>query len=277
MSGRTFKAKLDSACGRFGHVCVGLDPDPSEIERATGNMAWQPTAAEYCRVVIESTVGVAASYKFNSAFFEQLGPEGMFELEATIEFCRDASPDSILVLDAKRGDIGNTSKAYASAAFERYGVDAVTVNPYMGWESVSPFVSDPSKGAYVLCRTSNPGSALLQELVVDGDPIYRRVAREVSGGWNGNHNCGLVVGATYPGELADVVSVAPHVPLLIPGVGAQGDSIQDTLSAVTGSSTFLINSSRGIMYPTAGASTRKELSTEMSEAADRLHRQLTSV
>ncbi len=277
MAPKSFNQKLAQVCDTHGHVCVGLDPSPKEIDEVSSGMSWHPGIADYCRFVVEATEGSAAAYKINSAFFEQHGPEGMIELQATIDFCREVAPTSILILDAKRGDIGNSSTAYASAAFKHYRVDAMTISPYMGWDSVAPFLGNREKGAFVLCRTSNPGSAVFQELEVDGEAVYLRVATEVGERWNKDDNCGLVVGATYPGDLADVARVAPEVPLLIPGVGAQGGSLEATVSALNNSRTFLINSSRGIMYPTREATTRTDLSSAIADASGRLSDEISKL
>jgi orotidine-5'-phosphate decarboxylase len=232
-------------------VCVGLDPDLTKIpaELAAGP---EPFLA-FNRRIIDATADLAAAYKPQIAFYSALGKEA--ELVASIRYIRERAPHAVVILDAKRNDIGNTAAAYAGEAFDRYGADAVTVNPYMGEDSVRPFLVRPDRGAILLCRTSNPGARDFQDLMVDGLPLYRRVAERADRDWNAARNLMLVVGATYPEEMAALRRAHPTMWFLVPGIGAQGGDLDKTLAAglddhATG---LLINSSRGIIYAGGGA------------------------
>jgi len=227
-------------------LCVGLDPDldklPAELRAAP-----QPLLA-FNRRIIDATRDIAAAYKPQIAFYSALGKED--ELAASIRYVRERAPAALVILDAKRSDIGNTAQAYAVEAFERYGADAVTVNPYMGTDSVLPFLARPDRGAILLCRTSNPGARDFQDLLIDGQPLYRRVAERAAAQWNQHQNLMLVVGATYPGEMAELRRAHPALWFLVPGIGAQGGDLDSTLAAGlnAGGDGLLINSSRGIIY-----------------------------
>lgn len=243
-----FGARLDLAMDRVGSLlCVGLDPLPERIEEPV---------ADFCRRVIDATWRAAVAFKPNIAFFEALGPEGLRELITVIRHCPDGR---LMILDAKRGDIGSTAQAYARAVFEVYGADAVTLSPYLGGDSLAPFLADPARGAFVLCHTSNPGAAELQTLDVGGRPLYLEVARRARG-WNAAGNLGLVVGATYPEALAATRAEAPELPILVPGVGAQGGALEDAVRAGRDRQGrgILINSSRDIIFSgdPAGAALR---------------------
>ena len=163
------------------------------------------------------------------AFYSALGKED--ELAASIAYIRERAPEALIILDAKRNDIGNTAEAYAREAFDRYGADAVTVNPYMGEDSVAPFLARPDRGAILLCRTSNPGARDFQDLLVDGRPLYQRVAERAATRWNAHGNLMLVVGATYPAEMAELRRAHPELWFLVPGIGAQGGDLDATLAA----------------------------------------------
>lgn len=233
-------------------VCVGLDPDPDKLP-ADVRGDEQPFFA-FGRRVVDATAGLAAAYKPQIAFYSAVGREA--ELAASIRYIRERAPAALVILDAKRSDIGNTAEAYAREAFDRYGADAVTVNPYMGADSVLPFLARPDRGAILLCRTSNPGARDLQDLLVDGEPLYRRVAALAAGHWNERANLMLVVGATYPAEMAELRRAHPELWFLVPGIGAQGGDLERTLAAGLNSrrSGLLINSSRGIIYAGGGES-----------------------
>lgn len=194
-------------------LCVGLDPHPDDLTAASAE-----AARDFCLHLIEVTSEVAAAFKPNSAFFEIYGAAGMAALAEVIAAVPEGIP---VVLDAKRGDIGSTAAAYARAAFETLGADALTASPYLGGDAVAPFLADPAKGVFVLCRTSNPGAGDLQDLVVKGRPLYAEVARQAEE-WNAQGNVGLVVGATYPAVLAELRAAHPGLWFLTPGVGAQG-------------------------------------------------------
>ncbi len=229
-------------------LCVGLDPDPSRFPEVVDGSVF-----DFCMAIVDATADVACAFKPQIAYFAATGAE--HELELICAAIRDRYPDVLLVLDAKRGDIGPTAQQYAHEAFDRYGAHVVTVNPYLGTDSVEPFLRHPDGGVFVLCRTSNPGSGDFQSLVVDGEPLYLHIARRVATEWNQIGDCGLVVGATYPSELREVRAIVGDLPLLVPGVGAQGGDVESTVEAGVDSQGFgmVINSSRAILYASNGA------------------------
>jgi orotidine-5'-phosphate decarboxylase len=222
----TFAERLARALKTSGSLmCVGLDPDPAKLPQDLGK---EPIYA-FNRRIVDATADIAAAYKPQIAFYSAAGAED--ELVASIRYIRERAPAALVILDAKRNDIGNTAEAYAREAFDRYGADAVTVNPYMGEDSVRPFLARPDRGAILLCRTSNPGARDFQDLLIDGLPLYRRVAERAAGHWNQHRNLMLVVGATYPREMAQLRQAHPDVSFLVPGMGAQGGDLEATLAA----------------------------------------------
>ena len=236
----TMQHKIVEAQKRSGScVCVGLDPDPSKMPIND--------VFEFNRAIIDATYDLVAAYKPQFAFYEALGLSGFAALEKTIGYIRDVAPGVFVLGDAKRGDVGNTAEAYAKAMFESWRVDACTVYAYQGSDSVAPFLEYPGKGVFVVCRTSNPSSIEVQDVVdeASGETIFERVARQTISLSDGG-NVGLVVGATYPQELASLRAAHPETMFLIPGVGAQGGDA--TESARVGGENILINSSRGIIY-----------------------------
>jgi orotidine-5'-phosphate decarboxylase len=230
-------------------LCVGLDPD---VAKFPAHLKQQPDAIyAFCKAIIDATADTACSFKPQIAYFAALRAED--QLEAICDYLRKTYPHIPIVLDAKRGDIGATAEQYAREAYERYGADAVTVNPYMGFDSVAPYLEWKDRGVIVLCRTSNPGGSDLQFLSVDGKPVYQHVAQLVADKWNTNGQCGLVVGATFPNELAQVRKIVGDMPLLVPGVGAQGGDVEATVKAgrTAAGTGMMINSSRAILYAKA--------------------------
>jgi len=257
-----FKQKLDQAWTTTNSLLtVGLDPDPG---RLPAELAGKPDAIfQFCRGIVDATAPYACSFKPQIAYFAAHRAED--QLEALCQHIRAQHPHLPIILDAKRGDIGSTAEQYAREAFERYQADSVTVSPYMGLDSVEPYLGWSDRGVFVLCRTSNPGGSDLQFLKTeDGQPLYLHVAGLVADIWNRQGQCGLVVGATFPNELALVRErIGADVPLLIPGIGAQGGDITATVNnarnpAGTG---MLINSSRAILYASGGEDWR-EAATE---------------
>jgi orotidine-5'-phosphate decarboxylase len=227
-------------------VCVGLDP---EIERFPRSIAAQPSPIfQFNKAIIDATADLVCAYKPQIAHYAAYEAED--QLERTIEYIHRAYPGIPVILDSKRGDVGNTAERYAIEAFERYGADAVTVNPYLGGDSLEPFLKREDKGVIVLCRTSNPGARDLQDLEIAGRKLYQVVADLVARQWNSRGNCLLVVGATYPRELAEVRDIVGTMPFLVPGVGAQGADVALAIrSGQTADGTGLIvSSSRGILY-----------------------------
>jgi orotidine-5'-phosphate decarboxylase len=240
-------------------LCIGLDPDPARFP-----MQWRDDPRriyDFCAAIVDATADLAMAFKPQIAYFAAHRAED--QLERLMAHMRVAAPQVPIILDAKRGDIGSTAEQYAREAFERYGADAVTLSPFMGLDSVQPYLRYPGKGAFLLCRTSNPGGDDLQAqrlAGIDGQPLlYEHIARLAQGPWNLNGQLGLVVGATYPAEIARVRELAPTLPLLIPGVGAQGGDAAATVAAgwrggpqgTTGA--VVVNSSRAILYASAEA------------------------
>jgi len=231
-------------------LCVGLDPEPSRLPASLRDDP-DPVFA-FCRTIVDVTAKYVCAFKPQIAHFAAQGAEGA--LERLIAHIHAAHPGIPVILDSKRGDIGSTAQHYAHEAFERYRADAVTVNPYLGRDSVQPFLDRADKGVAVLCRTSNPGSGEFQDLRSDGRPLYQHVAQRVAHAWNGNGNCLLVVGATWPAELAQVRALVGDVPLLVPGVGAQGGDVQAVVEngRRADGAGLIISSSRAIVYASSG-------------------------
>jgi len=231
-------------------VCVGLDP---EIERFPRHLAGQGSPIfQFNKAIIDATADLVCAYKPQFAHYAAYEAED--QLERTIEYIHRSHPDVPVILDSKRGDVGNTAERYAIEAFERYGADAVTVNPYLGGDSLEPYLRRVDKGVIILCRTSNPGARDLQDLKVGERALYQVVAQLAALRWNSRGNCLLVVGATYPEELAQVRALVGDMPLLVPGVGAQGGDVARTVrSGQTADGTgLIISSSRGILYASQG-------------------------
>ena len=231
-------------------ACVGLDP---EIERFPRHIAAEPSPIfQFNRAIIDATADLVCAYKPQFAHYAAYEAED--QLERTIEYIHKTHPGVPVILDAKRGDVGNTAERYAIEAFERYGADAVTVNPYLGGDALEPFLRHADKGVAILCRTSNPGARDLQDLVIGARKLYQVVAELTAQRWNSRGNCLLVVGATYPGDLAEVRALVGDMPLLVPGVGAQrGDVSQVVQNGQTAQGTgLIISSSRGILYASSG-------------------------
>ena len=239
-------------------VCVGLDPEPARFPGALRGDASR--IFDFCAAIVEATADLVIAFKPQIAYFAAHRAED--QLERLMAHMRQVAPAVPVILDAKRGDIGSTAAQYAVEAFERYGADAVTLSPFMGFDSVEPYLKYHGKGAFLLCRTSNPGGDDLQSQrlsSVPGEPLlYEHVARLAQGPWNLNGQLGLVVGATYPAEIERVRAIAPTLPLLIPGVGAQGGDAVATVKAGwrgDGQGTeapIIVNSSRAILYASAG-------------------------
>lgn len=235
-------------------VCVGLDPDLDRLPASlTAAYAPADALAHFCAAIVEATAGVACAYKPNLAFFEPFGAEGWRALAATVAAIRRLAPEALVIADAKRGDIGNTARRYAEALYDGLGCDACTVAPYMGHDSVLPFLQHPGRCAFVLGRTSNPGAADFQEADCGGEALYRRVMRAVARwGTEAPGTAGLVVGATAPAALDEAGALAPGLPLLLPGVGAQGGDLEAVRAAAREGALLFVNSSRQILYADAG-------------------------
>jgi orotidine-5'-phosphate decarboxylase len=258
-------------------LCVGLDPDPARFPAHLKNDASR--IYDFCAAIVEATADTAIAFKPQIAYFAAHRAEE--QLERLMDFMRRTAPQVPVILDAKRGDIGSTAQQYAIEAFERYGADAVTLSPFMGFDSVQPYLQFHGKGAFLLCRTSNPGGDDLQNqrlASVEGQPLlYEHVARLAQGPWNLNGQLGLVVGATYPAEIERVREIAPTLPLLIPGVGAQGGDAVATVKAglrTQGDDTtgpIIVNSSRAILYASSEADFAAAARRVALKTRDELH------
>ena len=243
---------LQAARRNASDLCVGLDPEPSRFPAPWTNDPIR--LADFCCAIVDATADLVCAYKPQIAYFAALGAED--QLERVIAHVRKAAPEVPVILDAKRGDIGATAAQYAREAFVRYDADALTISPYMGFDSMEPYLAYPERGLFVLCRTSNPGGADLQALpLADGaagnahlanETLFERVARLAAGPWNRHGQNGLVTGATAPDDISRVRAVAPDAPLLIPGIGAQGGDLDATVRAA--GDRFLINASRSVLY-----------------------------
>lgn len=251
MSANAFLARLEAAMtANDSLVCVGLDP---EIDRFPLPLRGRPQAIlEFNRAIIDATADLVCAYKPQIAHYAAVAAED--QLLATIRYIRERAPNVPVILDSKRGDIGSTAEKYAREAFERYGADAVTINPYLGRDSAEPFLAHADKGIVILCRTSNVGAREFQDLESGGRKLYQIVAEQVAREWNSQGNCLLVVGATYPDELADIRARTGDMTFLVPGVGAQGGDVEKAVKSGrrTDGKGLVINSSRGILYAGQG-------------------------
>ncbi len=275
---RHFKSLLEShwSLGRF--VCVGLDSEFSKLPTSAlkrdheGRVDIAASLIAFNKAIIEATHDIVCAYKPNTAFYEAYGVAGMVALEKTVSLIHEIAPTVPVILDAKRADIGNTNNGTVTFAFHYLKADAITLHPFLGKKALEPFLACKEKGIIMLCRTSNEGSGEFQQLSVNGAPLYQVVAQRVATEWNGNSNCGLVVGATYPEEIKEVRLRVGNMPLLIPGIGAQGGSGEKTVAAARDElgSGMIINSSRGIIFASSG--------TNFAEAArcetEKLHHQI---
>jgi orotidine-5'-phosphate decarboxylase len=251
----TFNQQLQSAWASQGSMlCVGFDPDPQRLP--TPLLGRPEGIFEFCRDIADATADLVCAFKPQFAYFASQRAEA--QLEKLIRHLKDRYPHIPVILDSKRGDIGSTADHYALEAFERYGADAITVNPYMGFDTIEPYLKHAGKGVIVLCRTSNPGGSDLQFLNIapSGEPLYLHVAKLAATQWNASGQIGLVVGATFPEEIAKVRAIVGEMPLLIPGIGAQGGDIEATVKAgsIPGKpgTGMIINSSRAILYASSG-------------------------
>ncbi len=271
----SFVSDLKAAWQRADSLlCVGLDPDPA---RFPAHLSGRDDAIlEFCTQIVDATAQYACSFKPQIAYFASCAAEQ--QLQALIAHIHQRHPGIPVILDAKRGDIGSTAEHYAREAFERYRADAVTLSPYMGYDSIEPYLAYPGRGAILLCRTSNAGGSDLQSLTLaDGEGpaaerLFERVARLAAGRWNAGGQLGLVVGATFPRELARVRELVADMPLLVPGIGAQGGDIDASVAAgATADGTgMLVNSSRAILYASRGEDFAQAAARVAAETRDAL-------
>jgi orotidine-5'-phosphate decarboxylase len=267
---QAFTQRLANAWDRNNSlVCVGLDP---EIERLPASIAASASPIfQFNKAIVDATADLVCAYKPQFAHYAAYEAED--QLERTIEYIQSNYPHVPVILDSKRGDVGNTAERYAIEAFERYHADAVTVNPYLGSDSLEPFLKHQDKGVVILCRTSNPGARDIQDLQVGARKLYHVIAELAATRWNTRGNCMLVVGATYPRELAEVREIAGDMPFLVPGVGAQG---ADVVQAVQNGRTrngagIVISSSRAILYASSGEDFASAARTAASTLRDQIN------
>lgn len=258
MDMKSFQEKIKTRWTEVGFMSVGLDPVVSKIPDSLkqAHSSVFDLIRVFDRAIIDATADLVCAFKPNSGFYESEGIEGLKALKATVDYIHEVYPDIPVIVDAKRGDIGSTSEAYARAVFDELGADAVTVQPYLGQTAIQPFLDRDDKGIFILARTSNEGAGEFQDLLVGGSntPLYLHVAMQVANVWNKNKNCGLVVGATAPDELKAVREVVGDIPILIPGVGAQGgDAARVIEASALPHGGIILNSSRGVLYASSGA------------------------
>lgn len=246
-------------------LCVGLDSDFGKIPDKFKTMEFPQF--EFNQYIVEQCHEYAAAFKMNIAFYEARGDQGIKELKQTMEYIRVYYPDIFTICDCKRADIGNTNQGYVDSLFDWFGFDAITLHPYLGEEALQPFLERKDKGSIILCRTSNLGASELQDLIVGGKPIWQIVAERVSEVWNKNNNCLLVVGATYPEEMKKIRSLVGDMTFLVPGIGAQGGSIEEVMKVGLNKKGLglIINSSRGIIFAGSPAEEAKKLRDEINK------------
>lgn len=239
---KTFTTRLsEQITMKKSHLCVGLDISPEGLGNKNAKIS---DLIDHSLKVVDATIDLAVCYKPNLAFFERWGSDGFKWLEKIIGYIGN---NSIIIGDGKRGDIGNTAKQYAISIFDYFGFDAVTINPYMGSDSIKPFIENPEKGVFILCRTSNPSAKDIQDLKIGTQEVYKKVA-EFAVKLNKNNNIGLVVGATAPSEIRKIRKIAPNLPFLIPGIGTQGGDLEKSMRYGNDNGVAIINISRGISF-----------------------------
>ena len=246
-------------------LCVGLDSAFAQIPEQFIHHEYP--LFTFNRWIIEQTHEYVSAYKPNIAFYEARGDRGITSLRMTLEYLRQHHPDILTICDAKRGDVSSTSEAYASAIFDWLGFDAVTINPYLGKDAMQPFLNRADKGCIILCRTSNPGSGDLQDLSVDGKPLWQIVAQKARDEWNDNGNCMLVVGATYPAELKQVRDITGEMTLLIPGIGTQGGEVEQVVKAGLNEDDagMIISASRSVIFSADPAEAARNLRDSINQ------------
>jgi orotidine-5'-phosphate decarboxylase len=247
-------------------LCVGLDANIDQIPARFKSSA--TPQFDFNRWIIDQTHEYACAYKPNMAFYEARGSRGWDELALTAGYLHHNLPDAFTICDAKRGDIGNTNEGYVRAIFDEFHFDAITLHPYLGAESLAPFLNRTDKTSIILCRTSNPNSGELQDLLMDGKPLWHIIAERVRDSWNANQNCMLVVGATYPEEMRQVrATVGDAIPFLVPGIGAQGGDVAATVQAGQDSNGggLVISASRGIIFAESPSQAAKSFRDEINQ------------
>jgi orotidine-5'-phosphate decarboxylase len=269
-----FIAQLEGCIEKHNSLlCIGLDSDfdrlPPQIKKQ------KEPLFEFSKAIADATYDLVCAYKPNSAFYEAHGAEGIAQLKKTCDYVKENYPEVPIILDAKRGDIGNTNEGYATFAFDYLGADAITVSPYLGGEALEAFLSRRSKGIIILCRTSNPGAGEFQDLETGGKKLYQIVAQKVHDNWNKNGNCLLVTGATYPEELAEIRQIVGNdMYFLVPGIGAQGGDIEKSVKAAVNKQGrgAIISTSREVIYAGSGTDFAQAARTKATEIRNEINK-----
>ena len=262
----TFQQKLKKIIEKNNSlVCVGLDPVLEKLPKEF--LKRQYPFFSFNTFIIDSTHDLVCCYKPNTAFYEALGAQGIGELKKTCDYLRKKYPEIPILLDAKRGDIGNTNTGYTKFAFDYVGADGITLHPYLGKDSLEPFLQQKDKGLFILCHTTNAGAGEIQDIQVSGKPLYKIIAQKVIHEWNTHNNCMLVLGAAYPQQLAQIRKMAGEMTFLVPGIGSQGGDIQKVVQAGLNSQNMglLINSSRGIIFAKNPRENAEKLRSEINQ------------
>lgn len=269
MAARDFKDLLSSKWDESKFLCVGLDPEFAKLPVHLQGLGAAEAIVAFNTAIVDATKAVASSYKPNAAFYEAHGADGIRALFDTIDYILAVSPGTPVILDAKRGDNGNSNLGYIDYAFNYLKADAITVHPYMGKAGLEPFLARNEKGIIVLCKTSNEGTGEFQDIDIQGKPLYIHVAEHVARDWNSNHNCALVVGATYPKEMQQVRAAAGDLPFLIPGIGMQGGDLESAINAGKDSQGrgMIISASRSVIFASSG----KDFAEAAEKSAGVLH------
>lgn len=253
-------------------LCVGLDSEIHKLPSVVLNESYPQFV--FNKAIIDATHSYVCAYKPNMAFYEARGAQGIVELAMTMEYITTTYPDIFTICDAKRADIGNTNNGYVEFIFDHLKFDAITLHPYLGREALMPFLDRKDKVSIILCKTSNPGSGEFQNMDIEQSPLFMRVARQVATVWNVNRNCMVVVGATYPEEMKMVREIAPQLPFLVPGIGAQGGDVEETVK--TGLDTekrgMIINSSRGIIFASNGVDFAEKAGQEANKLREAINK-----
>lgn len=270
----TFRELLNKKWNERKFVCVNLDPLLEKVLHSVRGASTEESIFSFNKEIVDATHDLVCAYKPNSAFYEAYGEEGLRALKRTASYLHGTYPDVPTILDAKRADVGSTNKMYAASAFDELGFGALTVNPYLGREALAPFLERKDKGVFVLVKTSNPGSGEFQDMNVNGEKLYEHVARNVAEKWNKNGNCAVVVGATYPDELAHVRKIIGDMPILIPGVGAQGGSAKESFAMGKNKNNagVIVAVGRSVIYASSGTDFAEAARREMESIAKEIDR-----
>lgn len=271
----SFIDKLKQKWNEGKFVCVGLDTDYNKLPESIKTSSKRESVLNFNKAIIDQTADLVCAFKPNTAFYEAIGAEGIAALEETNRYIAEKYPNIPIILDAKRADIGSTNDGYVNMAFETLKADAVTLHPYLGKEALAPFLGREDKGVIILVRTSNPGSDEIQNLEMNGKPLYLLIAENVAKNWNTNGNCAVVVGATYSEELKKVREIVGDIPILIPGIGAQGGDLEASVKNGINSQKqgIIIAVSRSIIYASSG----EDFAQKAREETEKLHNEIRRI